>query len=224
MIAIALFLSFAIEPAVNWLADRGWKRSQATLLAFFVLFVGSALFLFLMGDLVVTQVQDLVDNAPAYVEDTTQWINDTFGTDITSDKLVDQLQEYQDDITQVATNVGGKVLSVTGTLIGTLFQAFTIALFSYYMTSQGPQLRRNVCSVLPRRRQQTVLILWELAIQKTGGWLYSRMLLAACASVACGSSCRSSGCRHRWRWPSGWGWSASSSPPSGPTWPEPCQC
>ena len=183
IVAIALFLSFAIEPAVNWLADRGWKRSQATLLAFFLLFVGSALFIFLMGDLVVTQVADLVDKSPAYVEDATRWVNTTFDTDITSDKLVDQLRSYQDDITKVATNVGGKVLTLTGTLLGTIFQLFTVALFSYYMTSQGPQLRRNVCSVLPERQQRTMLLLWELAIQKTGGWLYSRMLLAGCSAA-----------------------------------------
>jgi len=183
IIAISLFLSFAVEPAVNWMADRGWKRNRATMVAFLVLFVGSSLFFFLMGDLVVTQVSDLVDNAPKYLEDATKWVNDTFDTDITTDNLVDQVREYQDDITGVATNVGGRVLSLTGTLVGTLFQLFTVLLFSYYMTAQGPQLRRHVCSVLPRRRQRTVLILWELAIQKTGGWLYSRMLLAACAAT-----------------------------------------
>lgn len=31
IVAISLFLSFAVEPAVNHLADRGWRRSPATL-------------------------------------------------------------------------------------------------------------------------------------------------------------------------------------------------
>ena len=93
IIAISLFLSFAVEPAVNWLADRGWKRNRATMVAFLVLFVGSSLFFFLMGDLVVTQVSDLVDKAPKYLEDATKWVNDTFDTDITTDNLVDQVRE-----------------------------------------------------------------------------------------------------------------------------------
>ena len=29
MLMVALFLSFAMEPAVNWLADRGWRRGAA---------------------------------------------------------------------------------------------------------------------------------------------------------------------------------------------------
>src|SRR5438094_2061499 len=30
IILLSLFLSFAIEPAVNWLARHGWKRGLAT--------------------------------------------------------------------------------------------------------------------------------------------------------------------------------------------------
>ncbi len=183
IVAISLFLSFAVEPAVNYLSDRGWRRSPATLFCFLVLFVVGGGFLFVMGDLVVTQVEDLVDKAPSYLDESTSWINDTFDTDITTDDITTQIESYQDDLTDVATNLGGRVLSVTGTLVGLIFQGFTIALFSYYMTSQGPQLRRNVCSIVPERNQRMVLLLWELAIQKTGGWIYSRLLLAALSSA-----------------------------------------
>ena len=183
LLAVSLFLSFAVEPAVNFLQDRGWRRSVATLFCFLSLFVVSGLFLFVMGGLVVNQVTDLVEKAPTYLEDSSAWVNDTFGTDITTDNITDQIQSYQNDLTDLARNVGGRVLSITGTLVGLLFQVFTVGLFSYYMTSQGPQLRRNVCSVLPQRNQRTVLLLWELAIQKTGGWIYSRLLLAALSST-----------------------------------------
>lgn len=183
IIAISLFLSFAIEPAVNHLEDRGWKRSPATLFCFLMLVVVGGLFLFVMGDLVVTQVSDLVEKAPSYLEESATWVNDTFGTDITTTDITDQIQSYQSDITNIATNLGGRVLTLTGTFFGLVFQGLTIGLFSYYMTSQGPQMRRNMCSFLPERNQRTVLLLWELAIQKTGGWIYSRLVLAALSSV-----------------------------------------
>jgi predicted PurR-regulated permease PerM len=184
ILALSLFLSFAVEPAVNHLADRGWRRSRATLFCFFVLFAGFSVFTFVMGELVVRQVTDLVDKSPGYIEDATDWINDAFGSDITTDDLTAQLDAYQEDLAGLAQNVGGRVLSLTGSLVGILFQGLTVALFSYYMTSQGPQLRRNVCSVLPQRNQRTVLLLWELAIQKTGGWIYSRLVLASISAVA----------------------------------------
>jgi len=182
---ISLFLSFAIEPAVNHLAARGWRRGRATLACFVLLFGVGGVFLSVMVSLVVTQVADLVDQAPTYITDATNWANNTFGTEITSIELNQAVRDYQEDITAVATGVGGRVVSLTGSLLGVVFQAFTVALFSYYMISQGPQMRRNVCSMLPPRRQQVVLRLWELSIEKTGGWVYSRMLLA---SIAAGTS------------------------------------
>ena len=183
ILIISLFLSFAIEPAVNHLADRGWRRGRATIACFVLLFGVGGVFLTVMVSLVVSQVADLVEQAPTYITDATDWANDTFGTEITSTELNTAVRDYQDDITSVATDVGGRVVSLTGSLLGIVFQGFTIALFSYYMISQGPQMRRGVCSLLPPRRQQMVLRLWELAIVKTGGWVYSRLLLATIAAA-----------------------------------------
>lgn len=183
MVAVALFLSFAIEPAVNFLADRGWRRGLATFSCFVVLAVLIGLFVFLMAELVVSQVQDLVAKAPDYLDRLSDWANDTFGTDINTSELNEKLDEYQSDIAGVAANVGGRVLSITGSVLGLVFQGFTVLLFAFYMTSEGPRMRRNICSVLPASRQRTVLMMWELAIEKTGGWIYSRFLLASVAAL-----------------------------------------
>jgi len=178
LIGTALFLAFAMEPAVNWLATRGWKRGPATLFCFFLVFGVGGLFAWLMVDLVVGQITDLVDQAPQYIDDGTRWINDTFGTEITPDKLNATIREYQDDLANIAADAGGRVLTLTGTAVGVIFKMFTVFLFSYYMIAEGPKLRRNACSLLPPQRQHLVLRLWELAVDKTGGWVYSRLLLA----------------------------------------------
>ncbi|GAB2715135.1 hypothetical protein GCM10027089_44040 [Nocardia thraciensis] len=44
-----------------------------------------------------------------------------------------------------------------------------------------------MCSLLPPARQDTVLHAWDLAIEKTGGYLYSRALLAVISAVAHGA-------------------------------------
>ena len=178
MLGVALFLSFAVEPAVNFLVDRGWRRGRATLVCFVVIFVVGGVFLTVMIGLVITQLSELAGKAPGYLRDLAQWVNDRFGTEITTDRLTAALNDYQSNLASVATNVGGRVLTLTGSVLGVVFQAFTVALFSYYMIAQGPQLRRNVCSVLPAERQTLVLRVWELAIEKTGGWIYSRVVLA----------------------------------------------
>lgn len=184
ILLVSLFLSFAVEPAVDFLNDRGWRRGPATGLVFLVLLVLSSLLVWVVVDLVIQQVRTLVNDAPHLVRDATDWVNRRFNANITTDKIVKQLQKYQGDVASTAGDLGGRVVSVTGSVLGVVFNVFTIGLFSFYLVADGPRFRRSICSVLPPGRQRLVLDLWELAIHKTGGYLYSRMLLATFSALA----------------------------------------
>src|SRR5690606_15831568 len=63
---------------------------------------------------------------------------------------------------------------------------FTIALFTFYMVADGPRFRRTVLQFLPAERQERVVDGWEIAIEKTGGYIYSRGLLALLSAIATG--------------------------------------
>src|SRR5262245_58751993 len=65
-----------------------------------------------------------------------------------------------------------------GDLLGAVFSVFTIGLFTFYLTANGPQIRRVLLSRMPPERQRRALWAWNTAIEKTGGYLYSRGLLA----------------------------------------------
>lgn len=178
MLMVAFFVSFAMEPAVNWLADRGWRRGAATGLVFVVVILGGAMLTYAMIDLLVSETSRLVDDAPRYVRDVTDWVNRRFNTEVTADDLVKQIETYQGDLSTMATNVGGRVVTLSATAVGAMFRLLTIGLFAFYLTADGPKFRRTICARLPQDRQHMVLELWELAIAKTGGYLYSRLVLA----------------------------------------------
>lgn len=184
ILLVSLFLSFAVEPAVDYLADRGWRRGSATGLVFVVLLVVTTLLVWVVVDLVVQQVRTLIDDAPELVVNATEWVNKRFDANITTDSIVDELRKYQGDIASTAGDLGGRVISVTGSVLGVVFNIFTIGLFSFYLVADGPRFRRSICSVLPPERQRIILTLWELAIHKTGSYLYSRLLLATVSAVA----------------------------------------
>jgi len=183
---VSLFLAFAMEPAVDYLETNGWKRGRATAFVFFILAILATGLILLMVNLVVEQVSSLVDDAPRLVQRGAEWVNARFDTKITTDGVVAKLQEYQGQLATTAGDLGGRVVSVTGSVIGLVFQAFTIVLFSFYMVADGPRMRETVCSVLPPLRQRQVLSLWALSVQKTGGYLYSRLLLAAISALVSG--------------------------------------
>lgn len=175
---VSLFLSFAIEPAVNHLARRGVRRGLATGLVFTGMLVVTGVFTFVIGSLVVDQIRNFVDEAPQYVQDIEDWVNDTWDAEVDFDDLADELDDPEGPARQFAEDIAGNALKAGLTLVSVIFQIFTIALYTFYLVADGPRLRRTICSVLPPERQQVVLRTWELAIEKTGGYLYSRMILA----------------------------------------------
>lgn len=182
MLLVALFLSFALEPAVNWLERRGWRRGVGTAVVMAALVVMLGVFLFLIGQLLADQVVNLVDQAPAYIEDTEAWINTTFDADVNADDLV---QEFQQGgvAGDFASDLAGNVVTTATQVVSVLFQLLTIALFTFYLVADGPRLRRALLSVLAPDRQREVLRVWDIAIQKTGGYIYSRALLALLAAT-----------------------------------------
>ena len=72
---VALFLSFALEPAVDSLARRGWRRGPATGLVLVVLLGTLVVFFGLIGKLVVDQITQFIDQAPAKSQSIEHWIN-----------------------------------------------------------------------------------------------------------------------------------------------------
>jgi len=171
----ALFLSFAIEPAVNALARRGWKRGLATGLIVLGVLLALAVVVALMTPLVVTQVRDLIDRAPGWLAQANAFTQRRFDVTISGKNIVDYIKNAKASIASAATTAA----SIGAYLLSLVFQVLTVGLFTFYMVADGPRFRRTICSVLPPRRQLEVLSTWELAIDKTGGYLYSRLLLAA---------------------------------------------
>jgi predicted PurR-regulated permease PerM len=178
---VALFLSFAIEPAVNWFARHGWKRGLGTA---FVLFMFALLGLGLvaaMVPLIIDQIRELVEKLPGWIEGlrkhSINWFGFKFDTnDI--DKAIAKLQENLD-----AANIAKNVFSLVATGVGLIFQLLTIGLFTFYLVADGPRFRRTVCSFMSPARQMRVINIWEVAIDKTGGYLYSRLLLALFSGI-----------------------------------------
>lgn len=180
---IAFFLALAIEPAVSRMAARGMRRGLATFLVFLGLAVVTAGFVTLLGSMLAGQIIKMIEGFPDYLDSLINWINETFHTDL---KRVD-VQEgllHSDWLRKYVQNSAAGVLDVSAQVLGGLFRLLTVALFSFYFAADGPRLRRALCSVLPPARQAEVLRAWEIAVDKTGGYLYSRGLMALISGVA----------------------------------------
>ena len=88
-----MFLSLAIEPGVNRLARRGWRRGTATALILFGVVLVFLVFVAAIGTLVGSQIADLLTNSERYITDTVDSINDTFGTNLDAQEVIDDFND-----------------------------------------------------------------------------------------------------------------------------------
>jgi predicted PurR-regulated permease PerM len=183
LLAISMFLALAIEPGVNRLARRGWRRGSATalilfgVLALFLIFVGA------IGTLVGTQIADLLDNSEQYISDTVRTINDTFGTNLNAREIIEDFNDPDGAVQEFIRDQRDNAVALSIDALGWLLQLLSVLLFTFYLVADGPKLRRAICSRLAPAHQERVLRTWELAGDKTGGYLYSRALLALLSTV-----------------------------------------
>ncbi len=183
---VSLFLSFAMEPGVQWLARRGMRRGFATALVFLgsiMLFAG---FFAAMSQVVITQVENLISSGPQLLNDLADQADRLPGG------LGEQLSEYlQGAATEgggrstspVMERLSGGILAFSQGLLGAIVQLLTILLVTFYLVADGPRLRRTIVSRVRPDRQSDVMAIWELAIDKTGGYVYGRLLMAVTSAV-----------------------------------------
>lgn len=184
LLAMALFLSLAIEPGVNRLSRRrGWRRGNATALILFGVFIGFIVFAIAIGTLVGSQIAELLTNTERYIGDTVDFLNDAFGLNINARRVIDRFNDPEGPVQQFIEDQQGNAVELSVAALGWLLQLFSVMLFTFYLVADGPRLRRAICSRLTPSRQEQVLRTWELAAHKTGGYLYSRALLALLSSM-----------------------------------------
>ena len=179
---IALFLSFAFEPAVASLARRGWRRTRAT---GFVLLV-SLLVIIGVGFIVlppfVHQVATLLERATSLLDEYgTEF--EVLGYRLSLDTLTDSVGSVSDLIGKYASTVAEQLAGVIGAIGSLVIRVFTVLLFTFFLLADGPRLRRRVFAAFPPNRQREVARMWEISIEKTGGYVASRLQLAVISAV-----------------------------------------
>ena len=183
LLLVSIFVALAIEPGVNRLVERRWSRRGATLTILLAVLGVLVAFLVVISTVVARQVADLLSNSEKYVNDTVELINDTFSSNIDAAQVNDKINDPKGPVQEFIRNQRDNAFDLSVTALGVMLQVFSVILFSYYFVADGPRMRRSICSRLRPERQRVVLDAWELAINKTGGYLYSRALLAGLSAL-----------------------------------------
>jgi predicted PurR-regulated permease PerM len=183
LLLLAWLLSIAMEPVVLWLSERGMKRGLATgltMLGMLLLFAGLAE---LFGQVFVSQLSQLSSQLPAAITSAIDWVNSTFGTQFDIEQIQTALSLTPDKLGELAGKYGGGIIGIFGSVITFLFDALTILVFAYYFSADSPRLRQTIGSWLPQRYQRVFITVWTISVEKTGGYVVSKLVLASLSAV-----------------------------------------
>jgi predicted PurR-regulated permease PerM len=179
LVLLAWLFSIALEPGIRWLVQRGRSRGVATAVvggsALAVALVLAAVF----GQLFFTQIADFVSGVPELTNSVTDWVNGRFGTALDPTTISSTLHLEPSQIALWAGSLSGGVLGVVGSLSSVLFDLVTVLVFGFYFADAGPDVVRRLASMMPPRGQQVFVTVSEITIAKTGGYVVSKIVLAA---------------------------------------------
>jgi predicted PurR-regulated permease PerM len=136
-----------------------------------------------MVPLIIDQVQQLIRDVPSWVERVTGLAERILNRQIDSQWIAQQIGKLDTRIADFGTSLARNLLGVGMQLVKVIFFGFTMLFFTFYFVADAPRLRRWVCSMMRPDRQRRVLWAWETAIDRTGGYIYSRLIMGAIAGV-----------------------------------------
>src|SRR5664279_1595853 len=183
LILLAWLTAIATEPAIRWFMRRGLTRGRASAI------VGASVIVVALGLVVVfekmlfDQATELVRSVPNTVQNVVTQLNSTFGLQLDAAQISSALKVDPGQLQTVAEGLAGGFFGWVGSLLSVVFDLVTVVVFAFYIAGSGPRLVQHVAVWLPPDRQPMLGEVWDIAEQKTGGYVASKIVLAAVSAL-----------------------------------------
>ena len=175
MLAVSFFFALAMIPAVKYMHERwGWKRGVAV----GAIYLGFVVFMIALVAFMIPAAVDFADeisgSGGSFADTINGYSQDLIGQDVIDQQTgTDAGEAAGAGISKFSDNIAG--LAMSG--IGMLFNIATVLMFTFYMAADAPRIERSILSRMAPDRQRVFGWVWDTAIEQTGGYFYSRILL-----------------------------------------------
>jgi predicted PurR-regulated permease PerM len=183
LVLMSLVLAIGLDPAVRWIERRGRSRGRGVT----IIFLGALAVVILFASLVipplVTQVGELADDIPGYVERLSRR-DDALGRYFQENDVADQLQRFVKDLPKKITTSFGTIVGVAGKVGGALFNILTVAILTIYFMLSLPRMRRTaVVWFAPETRDRAEAVM-DQAILRIGAYVAGILTTASIAGTS----------------------------------------
>jgi predicted PurR-regulated permease PerM len=183
LVLIAAVLAIGLDPAVRAIERRGRTRGRAVTLIFLGALAVVILFAWLVIPPLVTQVGELADDIPGYVQELSER-DDAIGRYVRQNEVADRLQKFVEELPQKITNSFGTIVGVAGRVGSVIFNTITVAILTIYFMLSLPRMRRTAAIWFApgtRDRAQDVM---DQSINRIGGYVAGILTTATIAGFS----------------------------------------
>lgn len=200
--AFALYLIYLLRTPISWLffatfvavavaapVNRLSKRMPRGL-AIAIVYLGVVLVPLIIGAILVPPavraVSDLVSEAPGYVDDISETVNESETLSNLNDDfdLVGKLQNLADDAAGSVGNVAGTLADVGAGLVSSLFALFTIVVMSMFMVARGRTWIDAALRVRPPTEAEAIRRALDRMASAVASYVGGALVQASVAGVA----------------------------------------
>ena len=183
-IFIAGFIAVAVSGPVN-LLSRYMRRGLAIALVYIGLILVPFGLLGLLVPPIVEQVNNLVDNAPQYAQDVTDFVNKNEQLrNLNHDyDLTGKLQEQAGKLTSRVGDVAGVLGDIGIGIVNGVFAGVTILTLSIFMTGGGPRWREAFLRRQTPERAHAMRRMFDAIGYSTGNYVRGALLQATIAGI-----------------------------------------
>ncbi len=177
-IAVSVFLAVALEPVVR-VTERWMSRTWAVLAVFGGLLTLVALFLAVLIIPIATQVDDLRDAAPGYLQRLER--NQTIRDLNTRYKLVQKAQD-------AAKQAPGQVFGAAGRVVSGVVATLTVLFLTLFLMFELPTMSRGLLSLLSEEQAARVRLVSADVNRSIGGYVLGNLAISVVAGATVGIS------------------------------------
>lgn len=173
---IAVIVTAAIEPAVNWMHRKKIPRSLAVLAIYVVLFLVLGTIIYFLIPPVVEQSKDFSQNFPTYAE---KIISAFRGLEnyIQAHNISFNEQSFFQNIGQQLTQSSLTLFSTTLGFFSSFISLIVIISLTFYMSVKEDGMKSFVIAVTPEKYQGYAVSVMEKIKVKIGKWMQGQLLL-----------------------------------------------
>lgn len=200
---IAAFIAFGAQPLVVRLEERGVRRPLAIAIVYVVLLLILVLGLVLVVPAVFAQMQVLVQNAPAYLRETQDWVvgaEDTIRRHLSRTTLPAHLTNVQQFASENVTAFLAASMASLGTWLldaaTAVFVGVSSLVLSIFFLLQDEHVADVFAGLFPPRQRETARIVASEIAQIFGNFIAGQVIVSAITGILIGLLCAIVGFRY----------------------------